>query len=195
MYLITQKDIINDHIVGEQLTTEQKKKTETMSFRLDSDILDKLRKESESQGVSLNVLANRIFSRYVEWDMFEPKVGMVPVAKPIINALFQKLSESETIELAKKVGQSIVSDIATFMKGSMDVDSFVSWFETRMRMSDFEINHSVKDGKYTYIIKHDLGYNWSLYHKTVLKLIFSDLLEKRIDVEINDRMMNLVFEK
>ncbi|QLH11030.1 hypothetical protein [Nitrosarchaeum sp. AC2] len=177
------------------MTEEQKKKTETMSFRLDSNVLDKIRKESESQGISLNVLANKIFSRYTEWSMFEPKVGMVPIAKPIVSALFQKLTEKETVELAKKIGQSIVSDIATFMKGTMDVDSFVSWFVTRMRISDFEINHVVKNEKHTYIIKHDLGYNWSLYHKTVLQLIFNDVLEKKIDSEINENMMKIVFEK
>ncbi|AJM93296.1 MULTISPECIES: hypothetical protein [Nitrosopumilus] len=174
---------------------EQKKKTETMSFRIDSNILNKMRAESESQGVSLNVLANKIFSRYTEWDMFEPKVGMVPIAKPIVSALFQKLSEQDTIELAKKIGQSIVSDIATFMKGSMDVDSFVSWFVTRMKISDFEMNHSVKDSRHRYIIKHDLGYNWSLYHKTVLELIFNDVLERKIDFKIKDRIMEISFEK
>lgn len=166
-----------------------------MSFRLDSPVLDKLRAESESQGVSLNVLANKIFSRYVDWDMFEPKVGMIPVAKPIVSALFQKLSEQETIELAKQIGQSIVSDISTFMKGTMDIDSFVSWFVTRMKMSDFDMNHTTKGSKHSYIIKHDLGYNWSLYHKTVLELIFNNVLEKKIDFQIKDMMMELSFEK
>ena len=177
------------------MSAEQKKKTETTSFRLDGHILDQLRKESESQGISLNVLANKIFTRYVEWDMFEPKVGMVPIAKPIVSELFQKLTEKETIEMANKIGHSIVSDIATFMKGSLDMDSFVSWFVTRMKMSDFEMNHTINGEKHTYIIKHDLGYNWSLYHKTVLELIFNDVLEKKIDSEIKDRMMEISFEK
>jgi len=177
------------------MTSEQKKKTETTSFRLDSHVLDKLRSESESEGVSLNVLANKIFTRYVDWDMFEPKVGMIPVAKPIVSALFEKLSEQETIDLAKRIGQSIVSDISTFMKGSMDIDSFVSWFVTRMKMSDFEMNHTIKNSTNNYIIKHDLGYNWSLYHKTVLELIFNDVFGRKIDFNINDRMMEISFEK
>ncbi|AJW70274.1 MULTISPECIES: hypothetical protein [Nitrosopumilus] len=177
------------------MSDEQKKKTETMSFRLDGSVLDKIRAESESQGVSLNVLANKIFSRYVDWDMFEPKVGMIPVAKPIVSALFEKLSEEETVELARQIGQSIVSDISTFMKGTMDIDSFVSWFVTRMKISDFEMNHTINGSKHSYIIKHDLGYNWSLYHKTVLELIFNNVLEKKIDFQIKDMMMELSFEK
>jgi len=166
-----------------------------MSFRLESDVLDKLRKVAENQKVSLNVIANRVFSRYVEWDMFQPMVDMVPVAKPIINALFQKLAKDETVELAQKIGHKTVSDIATFMKGSMDIDSFVSWFETRIIMSDFDMNHTENGNKQTYIIKHDLGYNWSLYHMTVLELIFHDLFEKKIESEINDSMMQFSFEK
>ena len=166
-----------------------------MSFRLESHILDKMRAESESQGTSLNVLVNKIFSRYVDWDMFVPKVGMVPIAKPIVSALFQKLSEQDTIDLAKQIGQDIVSDIATFMKGSMDVDSFVSWFVTRMKISDFDMNQTINDSKHTYIIKHDLGYNWSLYHKTVLQFIFNDVFERKIDFNIKDRMMEISFEK
>jgi len=177
------------------LVEEQKKKTETISFRLDSNILDKLRVESESQGVSLNILANKIFSRYTEWDLFESKVGMIPVAKPIVHVLFQKMTEEETVKMAEKIGQKTVSNISTFMKGTMDIDSFVSWFVTRMKISDFEMNHTIESGKHTYIIKHDLGYNWSLYHKTVLQLIFNDVLSTKIDSEINDSMMKIIFEK
>ena len=87
-----------------------------MSFRLNGHILGKSRRESESQGINLNVLANKIFTRYVELDMFEPKVGMVPITKPIVSVLFEKLTEKETIELANKIGHGIVSDIVTFMK-------------------------------------------------------------------------------
>ena len=166
-----------------------------MSFRIETNVLDKLRQEAENQGVSLNVLANKIFLQYAIWDVFEPKVGMIPVAKPIVSALFEKLDKKETVVLANKIGKNTVSDIAHFMKGTIDMESFISWFETRMKISEFEINHTVNDSMHNYIIKHDLGYNWSLYHKTVLELIFNDVFERKIDFNINDRMMEISFEK
>lgn len=169
------------------------KKSDTISFRLDNTVLEKLRKESDKQGISLNVLINQILKRYTEWDMFESKVGMIPVARPILDSLFKKLTKEETVELAKKIGSEIVRDIATFMKGSMNLDSFMSWFETRMHMSGFDMNHDVKNDTHTYIIKHDLGENWSLYHKTVLEIIFRDILVKPIIVETNARMITLTF--
>lgn len=169
------------------------KKSDTISFRVDNQVLEKLRKESENQGLSLNVLVNQILKRYTEWDIYESKVGMIPVARPILDSLFKKLSKEEAIELAKKVGSEIVKDIATFMKGTMNLESFMSWFETRMQMSGFELNHDVKNDKHTYIIKHDLGDNWSLYHKTVLEIIFRNVLEKPVNVETNPRMITLSF--
>lgn len=169
------------------------KKSDTISFRIDNQILEKLRKESEKQGLSLNVLVNQILKRYTEWDIYELKVGMIPIARPILVSLFKKLSGEEAVELAKKVGGEIVKDIATFMKGSMDLESFMSWFETRMHMSGFELNHDVKNDRHTYIIKHDIGDNWSLYHKTVLEIIFRNVLEKPINIETNPRMITLSF--
>lgn len=169
------------------------KKSDTISFRLDNVVLEKLRKESEKQGLSLNVLVNQILKRYMEWDVFESKVGMIPVAKPVLDSLFKKLSEKEVTDIAKKVGGEIVKDIATFMKGSMNLESFVSWFETRMNMSGFDMNHDVRNDTHTYIIKHDLGKNWSLYHKTVLEIIFRDVLEKQVSVETDARMITLTF--
>lgn len=169
------------------------KKSGTVSFRLDSDVIKKLKKEAARQDVSLNVLANKVFKRYVDWGMFESQVGMVPVARPILDALFKKFSNDEIIDLADKVGKGIVRDIAKFMKGSMDLDSFMSWFETRMKMSNFEMNHSVQNDTHIYIIRHDLGQNWSLYHKTVLELIFHNIFQKPIKIEINERMFEISF--
>lgn len=169
------------------------KKSDTISFRLDAIVLEKLRKESEKRGLSLNVLVNQILKRYTEWDIFGPKVGMIPVARPILDSLFKKIGEDEIVDLAKKVGSEIVKDTAMFMKGSMNLESFISWFETRMNMSGFEINHDVRNDTHTYIVKHDLGENWSLYHKTVLEIIFRDVLKKPITVETNARMITLSF--
>jgi hypothetical protein len=44
--------------------------------------------------------------------------------------------------------------------------------------------HTTENGTYTCIMKHDLGENWSLYHKTILELIFKDILNKPINISI-----------
>ncbi len=74
-----------------------------------------------------------------------------------------------------------MKDIALFMKHKMDVESFLEWFETRMRTSSVEISHQRLDDDYkghSYIIKHDLGKNWSIYHMTICESILQEVFGK-----------------
>lgn len=63
-------------------------KTTTMTFRIDENVMMKLRKESNQREISINTLVNQTLKRFVEWDMFEPKVGMVTLAKPVVAEIF-----------------------------------------------------------------------------------------------------------
>lgn len=171
------------------------KKTSTMTFRLEDKVLETLRTESDKQQVSLNTFVNQILKRFVEWDMYEPRVGMIPIAKPIVVELFNKMSREEISQMALDIGKNVVYDISLFMKNKMDLDSFLSWFETRMNSSLTETNHSVQNGFHVYILKHDLGKNWSLYHKIVLELIFNEILGKRIDIDVSNTTLRFKFQE
>ncbi len=171
------------------------KKTSTMTFRIDDNVLEILRNESERQHVTLNNFINQLLKHFVEWDMYEPKVGMIPIAKPIVIELFDKMSKEEISDMAFRIGKNVVHDIALFMKNRMDIDSFLSWFETRMKSSLTKINHSVENGFHVYILKHELGENWSLYHKIVLELMFNEVFEKPVDIDITNNTIRFGFSE
>ena len=171
------------------------KKTVTMTFRIEEEVLGQLRSESGKKEVSLNILVNQVLRRFVEWDMYESKVGMIPIARPVVHMLFENMSEDEIVEMACRIGKGAVHDIALFMKSRMDLESFLSWLETRLKSSSMEFSHSVKDDRHAFIIKHDLGRNWSLYHKTILELIFSEALDRRVSVAITDTTMSFAVDE
>lgn len=170
------------------------KKTVTMTFRVEEEVLGQLRSESSKKEVSLNTLVNQVLRRFVEWDMYESKVGMIPIARPVVHMLFENMDEKEIVEMACKVGKGAVHDICLFMKSRMDLESFLSWLETRLKSSSMEFSHSVKDGRHVYIIKHDLGRNWSLYHKTILELIFNEALNRRVSIAATDTTMSFAVD-
>lgn len=170
--------------------------TVTMTFRIEERVMEMLRSETEKSRISINTLVNQILERYTEWDMYERRVGMISIAKPLVSALFERMDEKEILDLARKVGKNSVHDIALFMKSRINLQSFLSWFEMRIKTSSIEFNHSMPaNGKHLYIIKHDLGYNWSLYHKTLLELIFHEMLQKRIEVTITPTTMTLELDE
>jgi hypothetical protein len=169
------------------------KKTSTMTFRIDDNVLRILRSESERHQISLNTLVNQLLKRFVEWDMYESKVGMIPIAKPIVVELFNKMSKEEISKMALDIGKNAVHDISLFMKNKMDLDSFLSWFETRMNSSLTETNHSIQNGFHVYVLKHELGENWSLYHKIILQSIFNEIFEKTVDIQISNTTIRFKF--
>ena len=72
----------------------------------------------------------------MEWHIFEPKIGMVPLSKPVIEELFTKMSKEQIVDIATRVGRNEMQNAAMFMKGGkMDLGSFLSWFENRMKNS------------------------------------------------------------
>ena len=171
------------------------KKTSTMTFRIDDNVLRILRTESERHQISLNTLINQLLKRFVEWDMYESKVGMIPIAKPIVVELFNKMSKEEISKMALDIGKNAVHDISLFMKNKMDLDSFLSWFETRMNSSLTETNHSIQNGFHVYVLKHELGENWSLYHKIILQSIFNEIFEKTVDIQISNTTIRFKFRQ
>jgi hypothetical protein len=172
-------------------------KSETLTFRIDRDNVKKLRSEAETQGISLNSLINQILKSFLEWHIFEPKVGMVPLSKPVVEELFTKMSKEQIIDIATRVGKNEVENAAMFMKGGkMDLDSFLSWFETRMKNSSIQMSHvfDEKDRTYNYIIKHDICENWSLYFKEIVLYIFNELFGKRVDITTSHTMLTFKFK-
>ena len=172
-----------------------KRKTSTFTLRIDEDITKLLQNESQLHDISLNTLINKILKRYVEWDSYEPKVGMIPMAKPVITTLFNMMSEEEILDLVSNFGKNVVQDIAYFMQMKSDPDSFLTWFEIRMRRSFVEFNHLQENDRHTYILKHDLGYNWSLFHKKILERIFNEIFNKPVKIAISDFMLTIQFER
>jgi hypothetical protein len=168
-----------------------RKVTTTITFRIDADTIDKLRAESTRHDVSLNTSVNKILKRYVQWDIFEPQAGTMPLAKPVVAELLANMSKEQITKFAKNIAKTAVQDILLVMKGKIDLDSFLSWFETLMNKAFIEINHTLEnnDSMHRYTIKHNLGENWAL----LIQIIFNDVFGIRIDI-INQSNTTLVFQ-
>ena len=68
----------------------QSKKTRSVTFRLDSFVIDEMQREADQKEISLNVLVNQTLKRYCLWDRYETKIGMMPVPKIVLTSLIDK---------------------------------------------------------------------------------------------------------
>ena len=179
--------------------TAMQTKNITKSFRLDEVIVAKIDEQARNNNTSLNAEINNILRRYVDWDMLANKVGMIPIDRPILSKIFQNImTKEQVIELANNVAKNVILEAARFMKGSLTLESFLSWLKTRMEHCS-EVNYVIDDNntarEIRIIFKHELGENWSLYHKIVTIHIFKKVLHiTNIEAETSNTMLTLCFK-
>jgi hypothetical protein len=151
--------------------------TETITLRLEKKILTKLRRESEQNQTSLNTLANQIFRQHIDWHSKASKAGYVPLQKPVIIKLLDRLSEEDVIRVAEEVSKDMFKDVMLLMRDENDLVSTLNVIETWVRVSGFPYKLEVDEEKevYSYVIQHDMGKKFSLLLATRARVILERL--------------------
>lgn len=177
----------------------QSKKTRSVTFRLDSSVIDELQTEADNREISLNVLVNQVLKRYSEWDRFENKIGMMPVPKVILSSLIDKaisVAKSSGIkdidryrdDIVKQAAQlafGLMKDSVLFMKRQYNLWVVLAVLEEYMKVSGIKADHKIEGSrKHVFIIQHELGENWSLFTKELLTLIFQNLANVKADINV-----------
>ncbi len=65
--------------------SSKKETTRSITFRFSTKLVEGLESEAEQKKVSVNVLVKQILEKYMEWDRFGDKIGMIPVPKKFYN--------------------------------------------------------------------------------------------------------------
>lgn len=164
------------------LQVRRTKQTEVLSVRVEHMLVEELRGEAESANISLNVLVNHIFRRYIAWERDASRIGFVPITKDLFATLLEKLEESQLEQVATKSAKNII-DVIIYMRKKFDLQTFLQWLDEMCRASGFAKKRVMVDTLYTYIVQHDLGMKYSIYLKTILQSLFNNL-QKRIEPDI-----------
>jgi len=189
----------NDEIAASASTSAQTRKTRSVTFRIDSSVIDELQTESDNREVSLNVLVNQILRRYSEWDRFESKIGMMPVPKVMLATLIDKavsIAKSsgikdidryrdDIIKQAARIAFDLMKDSVLYMKKQYNLWVVLAVLEEYMKVSGINADHKIEGSrKHVFVIQHELGENWSLFTKELLSLIFENLANVKAEISI-----------
>jgi hypothetical protein len=154
-----------------KLHTKVKEETNTISYRLPSKVLNELETEAGEKNISQNVLVKQILTKYVEWDRFAQKMGMIPVPQKVLRSLGGDLSNEDLLRIIDALFQ-IIKDSVLFMKGGYDIKRTIETLEDYMRNSGMESDHRKENGLHHFIIQHKMGMQWSIFTELLLKKVF-----------------------
>lgn len=190
--------------------SRSERRTRSVTFRVDSSVIDELQAESDNREISLNVLVNQVLKRYIEWDRFETKIGMMPVPKAMLSTLIDKsiaIAKTEGIKdidryrddiirQAAKIAFDLIKDSVLFMKKQYNLWVVLAVLEEYMKVSGIKSDHRIEGSdRHVFVIQHELGENWSLFTKELLQLIFENLANMRAEISVtpNTAIATVVF--
>jgi hypothetical protein len=179
--------------------SRQIEKTRSITFRLNSSILEGLQREADQKEISLNVLINQILKRYSDWDRYENKIGMMPVPKMMLKTLIDKAIitannggikdvqpyRDEIVRDAAKIAFGLMKESVLFMKKNYNLWTVLAVLEEYMKVSGINSDLRIDGGgRHVFIIKHEMGEHWSLFAKELLRLIFENLAKVKAEISI-----------
>src|SRR5215475_5837523 len=126
----------------------KKVRTETVTFRLPSNLIEALRKEAESESISLNSFVTKIFANHIRWEKYERKVGLLPMTRTFLKEVINQLSEDQIEDLAQRTEKETFKNILTFMKESHSIEDFIDILRTWLTVSWMQLNIEKRDSSY-----------------------------------------------
>jgi hypothetical protein len=172
------------------------KRTENISFRVNKDIIDELRRDAEQKQINLNTLANQVFDYYVKFAN-PAKAEMIPVTKATIMALVEGYTEDDLKSIAERVFKKVATEIALQLRGKANFEAGIDILEYYLKASGVLYKHTRDEHnnkRHNFIIQYGMGRKWSLYVAEALRTAFEPVLDKTADYTITDNMVAITLE-
>jgi hypothetical protein len=165
-------------------------------------VIDELQRDADQGEVSLNVLVNQVLRRYVEWDRYETKLGMIPIPKSMLTTLIDETIKlavetkipnlesyrAKIINNAAEIALKVMKDSVLFMRKEYSFWTVLDVLREYMKVGGITSDHRIETGrKHVFIIQHELGENWSLFAKELLSKIFIELAQVRAEITMTPK--------
>jgi hypothetical protein len=172
------------------------KRSENVSFRLNKDVLAKLKTDAEQKQISLNTLVNQVFDFYVNFTS-SSSATMMPTPKVALTDLVDGYDEDQLKAHAERVYNKVGLDIIYELRGKYDFESVLDVWDYRLKASGIPYKHTINENNkdiHTFIIQYSMGKKWSLVVAETMKRYFEPVSSKKVDYTITDNMVAISVE-
>src|ERR1051325_1044138 len=168
--------------------------SKSITFRLDSTILNKLHHEANQNDISVNTLVSHIIRRHIDWHSNAAKAGFVTVRRGLLIDLIGRLPAKEISSVAEYIAKNETKDFVLLLRNEYNIESALDVIETWIKISGHPYRHEVNYTRHSYVIQHDMGRNWSLYMAEQYRFLFEEFGLKKVEFDINDNTLDFVVD-
>ena len=175
----------------EYMIKRPKTSSEGLSLRIDSDILNAIRKEALQKDISVNTLLNQITKQHVQWHSYAAAAGFVTIRKQSLMKLINRLDDAEISNIAKEISKES-KDFVILLRNEYNLESVLDVIQTWIRICAYKYKSEVKGATQLHIIQHDMGKKWSFYLAEVFRYIFEQLEVRKIDFDTTENTLSFL---
>ena len=173
---------------------DKQHQSESITFRLDSNILNKLHHEAEQKDISVNTLVSHIIRRHIDWHSNAAKAGFVTVRRGLLSNLINRLPNEEISSVAEYIAKNDTKDFVLLLRNEYNIKSALDVIETWIKISGYPYRHEPNYTRHSYVIQHDMGRNWSIYLAELYRFLFEEFGLKRVEFDINHNTLAFIVD-
>src|SRR5690349_2163302 len=95
---------------------QTKEKNVSMTLRLNSTVLSRLKREASQKRINPNTLAAQVLTDYVDWYSNAAKAGFLAIRKGLLTKFLEKLSEEEILSIAENIAKNETKDFILMLR-------------------------------------------------------------------------------
>ncbi len=143
---------------------ESENKNYSITLRIRSSVYQKLKEYADHEQLSLNSLANQVFSNFVDWDATASKIGWIVFHRNALRAFLDAIDEDTLRNIAVSTADYL-KDVTLLMSDKPDIESYYMMLRNRAKRSGFVLLESRNGNSRKIILQHDMGKKGSMFFK------------------------------
>jgi hypothetical protein len=172
--------------------TKNKAHTESLTIRVDKQILDELRHESDQKLVSPNTLINQALKQYVKWHAYASKAGIFYMSRTLLSSILDELSNEDIVKISERDVKDNFNDFFFMFKNEYNIDNVLELLDYYARASGLNYRHRIEGTSHFIIIQLDMGQKTTLLLATTLKNVFDRIAKvPNYEMQHSDNMIKI----
>jgi hypothetical protein len=151
---------------------DKRKKTITRTFRIRQEWDSVLQEEATRQGVSVNVLMNKILRKYALYSRWDDRSNDVALPKQTLREILNALQVEKLAEAGTRSGALDAMNLVNAIGLKMNYDSFVYLVTEHLGGPHFarwfQCFYHTQGDTDLFHLQHDFGHGWSVFLENFL---------------------------
>ena len=171
------------------------KKTITRTFRIRQEWDSVLQEEAARQGVSVNVLLNKLLRKYSLYSRWSNRNNDASFTQRTLREILKTVQVESLAEAGTKSGALDAINIVNSMGLTLDYDSFVYLITEHLGGPHFarwfQCFHHTQGNKDIFHLQHDLGPKWSVFLEKYILAFLKSITDTEATTRVYDYAITL----